>query len=105
SEELERDAVGIAEAHARAVRSILDATVLDAEIVESAGPGLELSSVGATEADVVEANSELAETLVGRRRPVLVHTEERAVSDHVHGVMEIGVGVFVEYRLGTEQSF
>src|SRR5207342_2258025 len=96
---------GIAEAHARAVRRILDATVRDAELVEPACPGLELGSVGATEADVVEAGPELAELLVRHRRPVLVHTEERAVSDHVHGVMEVGVGVFVEYRLGTEKRF
>jgi hypothetical protein len=62
-EELERDAVGIPEAHARPVRRVLDAAVLepvldavlDAELVESACPVLELPSVGVAEADVVEA--------------------------------------------------
>jgi hypothetical protein len=49
--------------------------VLDAELVESACPDLEFGSVGATEADVVEAGAELAELLVRHRRPMLVHTE------------------------------
>jgi len=39
--------------------------VLDAELVEPLGPALELGPVGAAEGDMVEADPELAEPLVG----------------------------------------
>ena len=87
----------------RAVRRVLDAAVLDAELVESTGPLLELGAVGATERDVVEPDSELAEPLGGRGLLVLVQPEERAVADQVHGVVEVRVGVLVDHGLGVEE--
>ena len=38
-----------------------------------------------------------------RGRLVLVQPEEHAVADQVHGVVEVGVGVLVEHRLGVEE--
>ncbi len=46
-EELERDAVGVSEAEARAVVGVDDAAVGDAEIVQSPFPAEEAVSVGA----------------------------------------------------------
>ena len=41
---------------------------------------------------------------LGRRRVlVLVQAEQRAVAEQVDGVVEVGVGVLVEHRLGVEQ--
>ena len=34
---------------------------------------------------------------------VLVQADERAVAEHVHGVVEVGVGVLVDHRLGVEE--
>ncbi len=104
-EELERDAVRVAEAHARAVARILDLTVRDAELVEPACPLLELSAVGTAEGDVVEADPELAEPLVGRGRRMLVQTDQHAIADQVHGVVEVGIGVLVQHWLGAEERF
>src|SRR5262245_54250047 len=69
-EELERDAVGVAKAQSRAVGRVHDAAVVDAELVESRHPLLQLRAVGAAEADVIQAHSELAESLVGSRKLV-----------------------------------
>src|SRR5258706_9384222 len=65
SEELESDAIGISEAHTRAIGCVLDPTVDDAKFVNSAGPGLQLGSVGATESDMIETEPMLAELLGG----------------------------------------
>src|SRR5215207_5890044 len=70
-EELEGDAVRVAEAHARAVAGVLDLAVGDAQLVQPAGPLLQLGPVGDAEGDVVEADAELAEALLGRRPGVL----------------------------------
>src|SRR2546428_695070 len=74
-EELERDAVRVPEAHARPVRRVLDAAVLDAELVQATSPALELPPVRTAEADMVETDPELAEFLCGRRRSVLVQPD------------------------------
>src|SRR4051794_2302041 len=71
-EELEGDAVGIAEAEPGPVVSVLDLAVGDAQLVEAARPLLQLAAVGAAERDVVEAGAELAERLGRDRPPVLV---------------------------------
>ena len=71
SEELERDAVRIAETHARSIRRVLDAAMVDAELVEPQRPPLELATVGDAEADVVETEAELAEPVLERRGGVL----------------------------------
>jgi hypothetical protein len=34
---------------------------------------------------------------------VLVQAQQRVVADQVHGVMEVGVGVLVQHRLGVQQ--
>ena len=52
-EELERDAVRVAEAHAGSVRRVLDPAVGDPELVEALRPLLELPPVRAAEGDVV----------------------------------------------------
>ena len=75
----------------------------DAELVEPTCPLLELVAVGATEADVVEPDAEFTERFGWCRRGVLVQSEERAIAQQVHGVMEVGVGVFVEHGIGVEQ--
>src|SRR5215216_69843 len=102
-EELERDAVRVAEAQARAVAGVLDLAVGDAQLVQPAGPLLQLGPVGAAEGDVVQADPELAEAPLGRRRPVLVQAEQGVVAEQVHGVVEVGVGVLVQHRLGLQQ--
>ena len=103
-EELEGDAVWVSEADARTVGRVLDAAVSDAQLVKSTCPLLELCSVGASEGDVVEADAELAELLLRRRCGVLVQTEQR-VADQVDGVVKVGIGVFVEDGLGSEERF
>ena len=55
-EELERDAVRVAEAQARAVVGVHDAAVADAQLVESGHPSLEFGAVGAAECDMVQAD-------------------------------------------------
>jgi hypothetical protein len=45
-EELERDAVRVAEAHARAVAGVLDLAVGDAQLVQPTRPLLQLRPVG-----------------------------------------------------------
>src|SRR5437870_5143340 len=80
-------AVRISEADARAVGRILDAAVLDAKLVESQGPLLELPPVRASEGNVVETDVELAELGGRRRRTVLVQPDQRAVAEQVHGVV------------------
>ena len=103
-EELERDAVRVAEAHARAVGRVLDATVVDAELVEPARPTSRARSRSAhAEGDVVEADPELAELLGRRRRLVLVQPDERAVAEQVDGVVQVGVGVLVDHGFGVEE--
>ncbi len=87
------------------VARILDLTVRDAELVEPACPLLELSAVGTAEGDVVEADPELAEPLVGRGRRMLVQTDQHAIADQVHGVVEVGIGVLVQHWLGAEERF
>ena len=62
AEELERDAVGITEAHARSVRSVFDAAVLDAHFVEATSPLFEFDAVLDTERHVVEPDAIFAET-------------------------------------------
>src|ERR1700712_2368842 len=54
-EELERDAVGVAEAHTRAVVRVLDLSVRDIQSVEAVHPLLQLGAVATPETDVVEA--------------------------------------------------
>src|SRR5215211_1462297 len=102
-EELERDAVRVAEAHAQAVAGVLDPTVGHAQLVQPPCPPLELGPVGAAEGDVVEADPVLAEVAFGGGRAVLVEAEQLAVAEQVHGVVEVGVGVLVQHRLGVEQ--
>src|SRR5262245_16376659 len=99
-EELERDAVGIAEAHARAVVGILDLSVLDAELVEPERPLVELRPVRAAERHVIEPNPELAEPFVESRHRVLMQPDERVSAYEVHGVVEAAVRVFVDHGLG-----
>jgi hypothetical protein len=76
--------------------------VFDAEFIEVMHPPHELCSVLAAEGDVIEADPELAEPLVGRRPGVLMQADERAV-DQVHGVVEIAVRVLVDHGLGIEE--
>ena len=52
---------------------------------------------------MIESDAVLAEHFVGCRSRVLVQAEQR-VAEEVDGVMEPGIGVFVEYRLGVEQG-
>src|SRR5947207_14287050 len=87
SEELEGDVVGIAEAEARPVRSVLDVAVVDAQLVEPARPLLQLAPAGTPEGDVVEANAELAELLLRGPLGVLVQPDEGAVAHQVAGVV------------------
>src|SRR5277367_2285831 len=58
-EELERGAVRVAETQTRAVGRVDDAAVLDAELIEPVHPGLQCRTVGAAEADVIQAHPEL----------------------------------------------
>ncbi len=53
-----------------------DSTVLNAELVEPGHPRFQVSAGGAAEADMVQANPEFAEALVGRRKLVLVDSEQ-----------------------------
>src|SRR5512133_3985524 len=75
-EELERDAVRVTEAQARAIAGVLDRAVGDPQLVQPARPLLQLRPVGAAEGDVVQADPVLAEGLLGRGRPVLVQAEQ-----------------------------
>src|SRR5215216_1308115 len=92
-EELERDPVRVAEAHARPVTGVLDRAVGDSQLVEAVGPHLQLGPVGDAEGDVVQADPELVEVPRGRRGPVLVQPQQVAVAEQVHGVVEVGIGV------------
>src|SRR4051812_2932354 len=103
-EELEGDAVGIAEAQARAVARVLDSAMGDAELVELARPLLQLGAVSAAKAQVVESHGELAERRGRRRAGVLMEPEHRPVAEQVHRVVERRFGVLVEHRLGVEQG-
>src|SRR3954452_13790289 len=85
-EELERDAVGIAEAQTRSVGRVLDAAVVDPELVETPRPLLEIIAALAAERDVVESQAELAEALIRRAAPVLVQPEQGAAAEEVHRV-------------------
>jgi hypothetical protein len=67
-EELQGDAVGVAEGEARAIRFVFDSAVLDAQFIELARPLLELVAGGAAECNVVEADLELAEAPGGAGR-------------------------------------
>src|SRR6476659_8724807 len=64
-EELQGDAVGVAEGEAGAIGCVLDSAMLDAQFVELARPLLELVAVGAAEGKVVEADLERAEARGG----------------------------------------
>src|SRR5262249_52466543 len=64
-EELQRDAVRVTEADAGAVVRVLDAAVVDAQLVEPVRPLLELGAVRRSERHVVETHAVLAE-LLGR---------------------------------------
>src|SRR5215203_3454933 len=75
-EELEGDAVRVAEAQARAVAGVLDLPVGDAQLIQPPGPLLELGSVGHPEGDMVEADPELAEVPFRGRSAVLVQAEQ-----------------------------
>ena len=77
----------------------------DAKVIESAYPLFEFLPIGTTKRNMVEADPELAELLVGYRRHVLVQPDELAVADQVHRVMELGIGVLVKHGLGTEERF
>ena len=58
--------------------------MVDAELVETARPLLELASIGDPERDVVEPDPELAEIPLRRRRRVLVQSEELSlVADQI----------------------
>ena len=54
---------------------------------------------------MVEADPELAESFRRRRLRVLVQPDERAVAEHVHGVVHVGISVFVDHRVGVEELF
>src|SRR3954469_12338542 len=101
-EELERDSVGVAEADTRAVGRVLDAAMLDAELIEALRPLLELGAIRASEGDVIEADAVLAERFVRRRRRVLMQTDQR-VPQQVHSVVEPRIGVLVEHRFRVEE--
>src|SRR5215211_7753574 len=103
-EELERDAVRVAEAQARAVAGVLDLAVGDAQLVQPAGPLLQLGPVGAAEGKVVQADAVLAEVALGGRGGVLVQAEQGAVAEQVDGVVEVRVGVLVQHRPGVQQG-
>ena len=100
--ELKRDAVRISEAQTQPIGCVLDPSVGDAKLIESAYPLFEFLPIGTTKCNMVEAEPELAELLVGYRRHVLVQPEELAVTDQVHRVMEVGIGVLVKHGLGTQ---
>jgi hypothetical protein len=51
---------------------------------------------------VVEADAELTEIPLGRRRCMLVQADERP-ADHVHGVVKIRVRVLIEDRTATKE--
>jgi hypothetical protein len=70
----------------------------DAELVQAAGPLLELGPVGDAEGDVVKAGPVLAEVALGGRGGVLVQAEQGVVAEQVDGVVEVGVGVLVQDR-------
>ena len=101
-EELEGDAVGVTEGQAGPVGRVLDVAVGDAQLVERRDH-FSSSRVGAPEGDVVEADAELAEARHRGRLLMLVQAEQRAVAQQVDRVVEGGVGVLVEHRLGVEQ--
>src|SRR5215203_4712802 len=79
-EELQGDAVGVAESEAGAVWRVLDSAVLDTPFVEPARQLLELVAVGAAAGDVVEADLELAEARRGRRALVLVPANRYSIT-------------------------
>src|SRR4029453_5885557 len=84
-EELEPDAVRVAEAQARAVVGVLDLAVGDAQLVQSPRPLLQLGPVATAEGDVVQADPELAEALVERGPGVPVQAEQGVVGEQVDG--------------------
>jgi hypothetical protein len=75
---------------------VLDVTVRDVELVEAGGPLLELAAAGDREGDVVEADAVLAEGFDRGGRPVLVQADQGLGTGHPDGVVEVGVGVFVD---------
>lgn len=53
-EELQRQAVGVTEGQARSVAGVVDLTVVDAKLVETLAPPLQLEPVGDAERDMVQ---------------------------------------------------
>jgi len=100
-EELEGDAVGVAEAEPGSVVGVDDAAVGDVEPVEMITPGLQGGAVGASEREVVEPGAQFAEG-AGIWGGVLVKADE-CPADGVDGVVEASVGGFVEDRFGAEE--
>ena len=101
-EELQRDAVRVAETQSRAVVGVHDAAVLDAELIQLLHPSFQLRTVRAPEADMVETNLELGESPALQRPVMLVDAEQRAVLERPDRVPETGVGLFVD---GDRSSF
>src|SRR3954452_6972846 len=65
-EELEGDAVGVAERDAGTVGSVLDPVVGDAQLVQAICPPLQFVAATAGEGDMVETGVALVESLSGR---------------------------------------
>jgi hypothetical protein len=83
---------------------VLDAVVVDAQLVEPRGPLLELAAVGAAEGHVVETGAALVE-LVTRAGREGVQAEQLTAVEGVHGVVEAPLGlVLVEDRRRPEQG-
>src|SRR4051794_21781227 len=64
-EELQRDAVGVAERDTGAVAGVLDAVVGNAQLAQAVRPLLQLAAAAAGEGDVVETGSTLVEASAG----------------------------------------
>src|SRR6185437_4580340 len=102
-EELQGHAVRVAEAQTRTVGRVDDSPVLDMELVEPVHPGFEFGPAGAAEADVVEADPEFAEPLIGCRMLVLVDAEQGPAVEDPHQMPESRGRVLVDHGVGVEQ--
>jgi len=96
-EELQGNTVGVAKTQSRPVRRIHDAAVRDAQLAQPRDPILQLAAAGAAEADVIQADPQLAEFLAGGWAVMLMDAEDRAAIQQPHKMPEAGLGVLVEH--------